>query len=109
MYVGASQILEWIRFWEKIAYPLICFDSTNFLNNCCRICGIHHLERPVVRPWNFFECVWFVVVTFSTVGYGDFRPDDWPGQTFVIIMIACALILLPVEVGLSVLIVDCYN
>ena len=40
-----------------------------------------------------------MVVTFSTVGYGDYRPDDWPAQTFVIIMIACALILLPVEVG----------
>lgn len=68
---------------------------------CCilftGICGIHHLERPVPKPWNFFECVWFIVVTFSTVGYGDFRPDDWPAQTFVIIMIACALILLPVE------------
>ena len=64
-----------------------------------RICGIHHLERAVRDPWNFFECIWFVVVTFSTVGYGDFRPGDWPGQTFVIIMIACALILLPVEVS----------
>ena len=40
------------------------------------------------------------MVTFSTVGYGDYRPDDWPAQTFVIIMIACALILLPVEVSL---------
>ena len=40
-----------------------------------------------------------MVVTFSTVGYGEFTPSDWPAQTFVMIMIACALILLPVEVS----------
>ncbi|XP_068724952.1 potassium channel subfamily T member 2-like isoform X3 [Montipora capricornis] len=61
------------------------------------VCGIHHLERPVQKPWHFFECIWFIVVTFSTVGYGDFRPDDELGRLFVIIMIGCALILLPIE------------
>ncbi|XP_074607442.1 potassium channel subfamily T member 2-like isoform X1 [Acropora palmata] len=61
------------------------------------ICGIHHLERPVPEPWLFFDCVWFIVVTFSTVGYGDFQPDDAPGKIFVIVMICCALILLPIE------------
>lgn len=66
-----------------------------------RICGIHHLERPVREPWQFFDCVWFIFVTFSTVGYGDFRPSDIPGQTFVIVMICCALILLPIEVSMA--------
>ena len=36
---------------------------------------------------------------FSTVGYGDFQPDDTPGKIFVIVMICCALILLPIEVS----------
>ena len=63
-----------------------------------RVCGIHHLERPASR-WNLQVCLWFVVVTFSTVGYGEYTPEDWPAQTFVMIMIAIALILLPVEVG----------
>ena len=68
--------------------------------NLYRICGIHHLERPNRQPWDLFESTWFIVVTFSTVGYGDYKPEDWPAQTFVMIMIACALILLPVEVSL---------
>ena len=63
-----------------------------------RVCGIHHLERPAAK-WNLQVCLWFVVVTFSTVGYGEYTPNDWPAQTFVMIMIAIALILLPVEVG----------
>ncbi|XP_058969191.2 potassium channel subfamily T member 1 isoform X2 [Pocillopora verrucosa] len=60
------------------------------------ICGIHHLERPASQ-WSFFVCIWFVMVTFSTVGYGEFTPSDWPAQTFVMIMIACAIIMLPIE------------
>lgn len=60
------------------------------------VCGIHHLERPASK-WNLQVCLWFVVVTFSTVGYGEYTPNDWPAQTFVMIMIAIALILLPVE------------
>ena len=43
-------------------------------------------------------CIWFVMVTFSTVGYGEYTPSDWPAQTFVMIMIACAIIMLPIEV-----------
>ena len=77
----------------------IRYISEHYVLSMHRICGIHHLERAVREPWDFFDCIWFVVVTFSTVGYGDTRPNDWPGQTFVIIMIACALILLPVEVS----------
>ena len=62
---------------------------------CClhRICGIHHLERAAPKPWDFLECVWYVVVS-----PGDVRPDDLGGQLFVIIMISLAIILLPVEV-----------
>lgn len=66
------------------------------------VCGIHHLERAQ-KQWNFFECIWFVVVTFSTVGYGDHTPPDWPAQTFVMLMIITALVLLPIEVIISVI------
>ena len=62
---------------------------------CClhRICGIHHLERAVAKPWEFFDCIWFVIVSI-----GDVRPDDQLGQIFVIMMIIVAIILLPAEV-----------
>ena len=62
---------------------------------CClhRICGIDHLERAVAKPWDIYDCIWFVVVSF-----GDVRPDDWAGQAFVIGTISIAIILLPFEV-----------
>ncbi len=36
-------------------------------------------------PVDFFDCIYFVVVTFTTLGYGDISPINWGGQVFVII------------------------
>lgn len=44
-----------------------------------------------------FESIYFVVVTFSTVGYGDFKPETWPSQLFIMVMICVALIVLPTQ------------
>ena len=68
---------------------------------CFSVCGVQHFERAQ-RRWGTFKSLWFVVVTFSTVGYGDSVPADWPAQTFVMFSIFMALIILPMQVGASV-------
>ena len=45
-----------------------------------------------------FQSTYYVVVTFSTVGYGDYVPDIWPSQLYMVIMICVALIVLPTQV-----------
>ncbi|CAG5135349.1 unnamed protein product, partial [Candidula unifasciata] len=60
------------------------------------ICGIQHIQRGSAdRPLNLFEAVYFVIVTLSTVGYGDISPDIWLGQLFMIIMICIAFSFIP--------------
>jgi len=53
------------------------------------ICIIHarktnsHMYVPQVHPQltlSFFDSVWFVFVTVSTVGYGDFSPRRYVGE-----------------------------
>lgn len=44
-----------------------------------------------------FESFYFVIVTFSTVGYGDYKPETWPSQLFIMVMICVALIVLPTQ------------
>lgn len=38
-----------------------------------------------------------MVVTFATVGYGDYKPECWPSQLYMVIMICVALIVLPTQ------------
>lgn len=47
---------------------------------------------------NLFESLYFVVVTFATVGYGDYRPENTSSQLFMVIMICVALIVLPTQI-----------
>ncbi|KAG8180934.1 hypothetical protein JTE90_013940 [Oedothorax gibbosus] len=61
------------------------------------VCGFQHFQRAGAEPVNLFASLYFVVVTFSTVGYGDYKPDNWPSQLFMVVMICVALIVLPTQ------------
>ena len=72
------------------------------LVQCFRICGIQHIQRGSSEsPLTMFESLYFVIVTFSTVGYGDIYPDIWLGQVFIMIMIIVAFTFIPRQVCLA--------
>ncbi|XP_064596811.1 LOW QUALITY PROTEIN: potassium channel subfamily T member 2-like [Liolophura sinensis] len=63
------------------------------------VCGIQHIQRASqLERLSLFESVWFVIVTFSTVGYGDISPDIWLGQLFMMLMICAAFAFVPRQV-----------
>ncbi|XP_078082413.1 potassium channel subfamily T member 1 [Mustelus asterias] len=59
-------------------------------------CGIQHLERAGDKL-TLFNSLYFCIVTFSTVGFGDVTPQIWPSQLLVVIMICVALVVLPLQ------------
>uniref|UniRef100_A0A8C7H1W9 Potassium sodium-activated channel subfamily T member 1 n=1 Tax=Oncorhynchus kisutch TaxID=8019 RepID=A0A8C7H1W9_ONCKI len=60
-------------------------------------CGIQHLERASNQNLTLFNSLYFCIVTFSTVGYGDVTPHIWPSQLLVVILICVALVVLPLQ------------
>ncbi|XP_060927761.1 potassium channel subfamily T member 1-like [Limanda limanda] len=60
-------------------------------------CGIQHLERGAENTLSIFDALYFCIVTFSTVGYGDVTPKIWPSQLLVVILICVALVVLPLQ------------
>ncbi|XP_072130830.1 potassium channel subfamily T member 2 isoform X1 [Mobula birostris] len=60
------------------------------------ICGIQHLERAG-NNLTLFDSLYFCIVTFSTVGFGDVTPKVWPSKLLVVVMICVALVVLPIQ------------
>jgi len=53
------------------------------------------VDEPTIET--FFETFYFMIVSVSTVGYGEIHPMSWAGQLCMIIAIPTSLIMLPIQ------------
>ena len=53
--------------------------------------------RCVFMP--FFECIYFIMVTISTVGYGDYSPTFLISRVAICILVICTLTILPSQLN----------
>lgn len=50
--------------------------------------------------WTIIDCMYFAVVTFTTVGYGDFHPTAYLDQIFTCMFIICGVMVMGVVLGI---------
>ncbi|XP_057190889.1 potassium channel subfamily T member 2 [Triplophysa rosa] len=77
-------------------HQLLILISTFLCLVFTSICGVEHLQRAG-KKCSLFDSLYFCIVTFSTVGFGDVVPDIWPSKLLVVIMIFVALMILPIQ------------
>ncbi|XP_056599555.1 potassium channel subfamily T member 2 [Triplophysa dalaica] len=77
-------------------HQLLILISTFLCLVFTSICGVEHLQRAGTTC-SLFNSLYFCIVTFSTVGFGDVVPDIWPSKLLVVIMIFVALMILPIQ------------
>ena len=83
--------------------PTFDLDSCDCApNNCVGVYtrGDTRLEPSQIKCVHipFLDCFYFIVVSISTVGYGDINPTTTLSRTVVILMIVIAAILIPIQV-----------
>ncbi|ELT97099.1 hypothetical protein CAPTEDRAFT_208428 [Capitella teleta] len=92
------QYLSLLRTSNAIRLAQIC---TIFLSVWLAAAGFVHLVEISGDPWNgfensqnltYWECVYFIVVTMSTVGYGDIYCITTIGRGFIVCFVLVALV-----------------
>ncbi|CAF0855636.1 unnamed protein product, partial [Brachionus calyciflorus] len=61
-------------------------------------CGFQHLQRAIPKKSiSLFDSLYYIIITFSTVGYGDITPSAWPAKLFMGVIIIVALVVVPTQ------------
>ena len=101
------RILRIVRFWnvEKWLLGFKTEDSIIFVRIFLTLFSlifvyaglIYQVENPVNRDGlkNFFDAFYFVVVTMTTVGYGDVIPLSQAGRAMTVLMIFTGVLFIP--------------
>ena len=101
------RILRIVRFWkiEKRLLGIQSEDSIVFVRIFLTLFTlifvyaglIYQVEHQVNgdRLENFFDAFYFVVVTMTTVGYGDVTPLSQPGRVMTVLMIFTGVLFIP--------------
>jgi hypothetical protein len=70
-----------------------CYAFYNYFDDPREPSGIH----CAVKHRTFFDCVYFMVVTIGTIGFGDVYPTTEASRFMVALIIAFSLIVIPLQ------------
>ncbi|KAJ3102136.1 hypothetical protein HDU97_000778 [Phlyctochytrium planicorne] len=93
---GATVLLNFGVVTEKMILVFTTIATVIYVG----LCSFQYAESNFQKEGDFLDltlmdCFYFIIVTLSTVGYGDITAKTTPGQVVVVLLIFAALALVP--------------
>src|SRR4030042_732682 len=97
MFISLGVVLY--HFFKRLKFILTDPDLRGMFLVVGLIVLVGALFYSKVENWNFFDSLYFCIVTLATVGYGDFTPHTALGKLFTVIYILIGVGVLEVFVS----------
>src|SRR5215510_1176892 len=80
--------------------PLIAFRRLLWIGIALVVVSaIGTIGYHVIEGWNWLDSLYMVVITFSSIGYGEVHPLGRHGREFTIALISCGAVLVALGIG----------
>ena len=84
-------------------------ETWRFFGSFLILLTLFFISIPVyvaVEGWSSGESAWFLYITFSTIGLGDFTPKSYGGEIYLYFYVLCSFGLLAIFVTAAILLAD---
>lgn len=82
-----SNIIKHLLFFRTIVSFLKNDDYRDLLVTTFLTLATGSVVYHYVEGWKWLDCIYFSIITLTTIGYGDFSPQTDVGKAFTIIYI----------------------
>lgn len=89
--LGLSICLAWFL-GASVLYSIVQQDADAFIYNS-------DSNFDMQKDLTLFDCIYIQLVLISTLGFGDFSPNNFYGRLFVVVMMVMTLTIIPLRVG----------
>ena len=89
--LGVAIVVSWF-FSASVLYSIVQQDSDAFVYNS-------DSSFDMQKDLTLFDCIYILLVLISTLGFGDFSPNNFYGRLFVMVVMVLTLTVIPAKVG----------
>ncbi|RKO91275.1 hypothetical protein BDK51DRAFT_27124 [Blyttiomyces helicus] len=98
-----SQLLSFSETEEKRELTILALSFTNFvflsasIINALESINAGKKDDPTLLHWH--DSLYYIMVTFSTIGFGDLTPSSIPSRILVMLLIIVVIVFVPIQTG----------
>jgi len=93
----------------SLTFGILVYLSAAFVSAMERYYAVSNFPVQPASLQNFHDSLYFMVASFTTVGYGDVKPTATPTRVVVMTMLVIYMVLLPIQISRVAKTIDAQN